>query len=95
MSWSAYSPEPVSAEDAELSVDLTNVTFVDDAQKKATQDQVKAAHRAVKELIKAVGGKKDMYYVNIAGHANPNHEPMDGWSNDHITITVSQVPVAE
>lgn len=28
--------------------------------------------------------------VTISGHANPNHEPAEGWSRDMITITVSQ-----
>jgi hypothetical protein len=30
------------------------------------------------------------FRVYLSGHANPNHEPLKGWSNDTLTVTVTQ-----
>lgn len=92
MSWNAYTSDPMTAEDAaKMEPDLTGHNFLPDADK-ATHDQVKAAQKAVAALIKAVGPKDSLYYVNMSGHANPNHEPVPGWANETITITVSVSP---
>lgn len=29
--------------------------------------------------------------VSLSGHGNPNHEPLAGWANDGITITIYQI----
>lgn len=42
-------------------------------------------------LTGAVGAKDKTYKVALSGHANPGHEPTAGWSNDCITIYISQV----
>lgn len=31
------------------------------------------------------------FNVNVNGHANPEHKPAEGWSNDHLTISISQL----
>jgi hypothetical protein len=31
------------------------------------------------------------FNVNIGGHGNPNHEPAQGWVNDCISISISQL----
>lgn len=92
MSWSIHTPEAVSAEDAAaLTPDLSNYQLLEGAQK-PTKDQIKAAQKAVAELVKAVGGKKDTYFVSISGHANPGHEPMPGYANEIISVSVSARP---
>jgi hypothetical protein len=30
------------------------------------------------------------FNINLAGHANPDHEPRKGWSNDTISLSISQ-----
>jgi hypothetical protein len=38
-----------------------------------------------------VQGKNDKdFRVTLSGHTNPNHEPVKGWANDTLTVTVSQ-----
>ncbi len=55
--------------------------------------QYDEATRAVSEIIRsgALGDPQARYNVSISGHGNPGHEPVPGWSNDHITISISQV----
>lgn len=56
------------------------------------RDQYEAARVAALDLIAsgAVGGVGEDYNVSISGHANPEHEPRDGYANDCIAINVSQ-----
>lgn len=53
---------------------------------------LEAAKNAAADLIRsgAVGGPYESYRVQAFGHVNPNNEPVAGWSNDTITINVSQ-----
>lgn len=96
MSWSTWTTEPVNAEDAvTVRPELSTVQFVNEEQKAATEDQIKAAHKAVAALLKAVGRKGDQYRVTISGHANPDHAPLESWADEMITVTVAQVPAAE
>lgn len=30
------------------------------------------------------------FTVNLGGHANPNHEPTEGWTNDFVVISIHQ-----
>ena len=34
---------------------------------------------------------KHKFSVSLVGHANPGHEPAEGWANDSVTISISQV----
>ena len=31
------------------------------------------------------------FTVNLSGHANPGHQPRDGWANDAVSISIAQV----
>jgi hypothetical protein len=52
-----------------------------------------AAKQAAVALIRsgAYGTPGDHYHVTLSGHANPDHRPQSGWSNDCATIGVVQV----
>ena len=62
-----------------------------------SNQQVQATGKAVAALVKsgALGDPDAKYYVSVSGHANPEHEPVAGWSNDHVTISVSQASKEE
>jgi hypothetical protein len=55
------------------------------------QEQFDAAKQAVYGLITSGAfGNDKTFNVNLSGHANVGHEPQDGWSNDHVTVSVGQ-----
>lgn len=67
-------------------------------EQQEVQDQMKVARKAVEDIVEsgAVGKvsdwdkeKKDFSIV-IGGHANPDHTPVSGWSNDSISISIYQ-----
>ena len=33
---------------------------------------------------------KDAWSVTVSGHSNPEGEPVEGWSNDCVTVAVAQ-----
>lgn len=35
-------------------------------------------------------GSADLVYVSLSGHVNPLHAHRDGWSDDTVTVTVTQ-----
>ena len=39
----------------------------------------------------ALGDKDGEYRVTLTGHANPEHKPVAGWSNDFINVVITQV----
>lgn len=55
------------------------------------KDQISIARQVVNEIIisQAVGIGKD-YTINISGHGNPEHEPVEGMSNDWLSVTINQ-----
>lgn len=54
--------------------------------------QYEAALLALDSLVASgsFGEGKD-FAVTFSGHGNPNHEPVSGWSNDCIAISIYQV----
>lgn len=56
------------------------------------EDQAQLAARVVNDILGAgvIGNTTKKYTVSISGHANPDHEPKSGWSNDMISIQISQ-----
>ena len=53
-------------------------------------DQISAARDAALELLKGISGPK--VGVNLSGHANGvGWHKKEGWANDTITVTVSQL----
>ena len=89
MSWSIGLPVEVHGDSAEG--DLADI---------ATQGQtgphveqaLAAAKKAAVDLIRsgAVGHPGRTFIVSLSGHANPDHAPTVGWSNDFVTINVAQ-----
>ena len=62
------------------------------SQNPECSDQFDAAAAAVQSIIDSgvVGGEGKQFHVSMSGHANPDHEPRDGWANDAVTIQISQ-----
>jgi hypothetical protein len=90
MSWSAHTG-PVTAGD--LDEALESLEPSPQPLPPESVEQVDAAKYAAKQLVEsgAVGsGGKRVFNVFLAGHANPGHEPRDGWSNDTVTVSISQ-----
>lgn len=55
----------------------------------ACQDQILTARNAAALLAHAIG-LDDQVTISMSGHANPDHRPCEGWSDEFITVTVSQ-----
>lgn len=55
----------------------------------AYMDHWNAILKAIEELVKVVGPVGGLVSVNVSGHANPNHEPSEGWSNEFLSINIS------
>jgi hypothetical protein len=54
------------------------------------KEQIKSARKAAMLLLEShTIGLKDVT-INLTGHANPNHEHVDGYSNDFISIQIAQ-----
>ena len=55
-------------------------------------DQFDAVASAAQSIIDSgtVGAQGKQFHVSMSGHANPNHEPREGWANDAVTIQISQ-----
>lgn len=82
MSWTSYN-QNVTADD------VWNLSVPENAD----PYQFGHASEAAAEIIDSgVLGDPDKYRFNVSlvGHANPNHEPRDGWANDSISISISQ-----
>lgn len=58
-----------------------------------SKEQADAAFDASSALILqgVVGDPEKKYKVMLSGHANPGNEPVAGWSNDSITISIYQL----
>lgn len=56
----------------------------------AVDDQIKAAAAAAVALVRSGAiGKPLKFTVGLSGHANPDHLPAEGWSNDSISVSLS------
>lgn len=85
-------------------LDIENRDLTDESEKRildladneSTTDEVKeqagVALLVVSQSILsgALGAPDGKYRVTISGHANPGHNPTPGWSNDALTISISQ-----
>jgi Zn-dependent membrane protease YugP len=61
------------------------------------KDQVGAAKAAAKAILDSgcVGDcDSEAFAVGLSGHANPEHKPAAGSTNDTVSVSVSQVNVA-
>lgn len=86
MSWSITAI--ISQEDCDIDI------LKADALKQNPEcgDQFDVAFLAVKSFMESevVGGAGKQFYISMAGHANPNHEPREGFANDMLTISINQ-----
>lgn len=56
------------------------------------QEQFEAARLAAYAIVVTGAlGKDKLFNVALSGHGNLDHEPKDGWVNDFVTISISQV----
>lgn len=57
------------------------------------EEQAEVAGAAAAQLILsgAFGDPGKAFRVTLSGHGNSGHEPAEGWSNDFIQISVSQL----
>lgn len=55
-------------------------------------EQASEASKAVQAIVKSgvLGDPQAKYHVSIVGHANPDHSPTAGWSNDSLNINITQ-----
>lgn len=100
MSWSLSTPiVPASELEAEVNgLEIPDYFGKDDEQqamKAAMVEQLEAAKVAVVGLFRSGSVGDDTYYykVSMSGHANPHHQTKPGWSNDFVTISISQMDV--
>lgn len=68
-------------------------TVVNGVETQEQKNQYEAARNAAASLLNdnVLGSPVFPKSVRIVAHANPNHEPVAGWSNDFVTITVTQL----
>jgi hypothetical protein len=55
------------------------------------KEQFATAVKAVKAIVKSGVVGSAVVTVSITGHANPDHKPTSGWSNDSLNIQVYSV----
>lgn len=55
-------------------------------------EQIEIASAVAKQIVAsgAVGGADKEFRIGLNGHANADHEPAPGWSNDCVTVSVYQ-----
>jgi hypothetical protein len=89
MTWSVNATIVGNSADDELEGLRTSAL----SQNSECGDQFDAAKDAAYSLMAsgAFGTASKKFQINMVGHANPNHEPREGWATDSVTISVSQV----
>lgn len=88
MSWSAKSKGPFDPMRPEtLELEVVKQTQPEGIELEFTQQYV-AAMAAIAALGEAVGTDGDLYTVNVSGHANLGHQPVDDWAPEFITVTL-------
>lgn len=82
MSWSASG----TAENGEVEIALPGGLSPD------SMEQAMVGSAAVQDIVKSgcLGDPEAKYFVSMTGHANPGHEPTEGWSNDSLYVSISQ-----
>lgn len=81
-----------SGDSTEPFTEFVNRLFTDSALNQAVRDQFEAGSKAALALVAsgAVGNPEVEYTFTISGHANPEHKPLVGWSNDFVSVNVYQ-----
>lgn len=58
------------------------------------RDHVDRVTTALGTILEVVGQADDQVLVSITGHANPDHAPKEGYSNETVSINISVVSPA-
>lgn len=54
-------------------------------------EQIEAAVKAATALTNGLGEGVKAVIVNLYGHANPAHQPREGWAPESVTVSVTTV----
>lgn len=82
----------VTAEELDAKLDALTTDYPGEMGD-AMREHIAEAREAVKRIVASgVMGKGRKFSVGITGHANPGHEPLAGWSNDFMQITITHDP---
>jgi hypothetical protein len=84
MSWTAQ----LLAVNGEVTVRYADPSLENNDEARA--QFVAASELAGKLIDTGVVGENKNYVINVSGHANPDHEPAEGFANDTVTIQVYQ-----
>lgn len=88
MSWSARFVKRPGATAEQTEFEVSNVDEVPEH----VEQYREAITAAFGVLLSGVVGSTDKsYLIVLSGHGNENHEPADGWANDQLTISISQL----
>lgn len=98
MSWQANVLIPAGSSPAEVQRLLDDMKcYRGTLAEGETEEQFKEAKTVARNLLysgafgpKPLEGGEIAYLISLNGHANPNHQPVEGFSGDFVTITVSQ-----
>lgn len=90
MSWSASTNGYVPKDEVRAKVVQYMNDHAEYFREPEVKGQVATALNVVEAIVEsgAIGSPANLS-VNISGHANPDHQPREGWSNDTITVAVS------
>ena len=70
-------------------VQLAEVPYVDETVGPETNDQLLEAKRSADLILTGASvGSYPCFSVSMSGHANPNHEPKDGFADDFVSVSV-------
>ncbi len=95
MSWSASGVIPATArtpEEQKVALDALQPSGNEPALLERLEQVTAAKEAALVVLQSGALGFGHPIAVSLGGHANPNHEPTENWSNDSISINVYQMP---
>lgn len=94
MSWMLSLHVPASEVAADLVAEKV-AEYVE--QTNPSQDVLEAVKKAAEIAVMLVGsgtvGSPDNrhdFAISMSGHANPDHEPAQGWANDFVSVSVYQ-----
>ena len=89
MSWTASLPEALPGQTIVADRFSTSPPDLEGEPKEQFDLAVEVARTII--ASGAVGQGKS-FRVNLSGHANPGHEPQEGWATDAMTVSVFQAP---
>lgn len=81
-----------SANGTVVNGDIETLTKSPEVLPEYNSDMLEAALTAISDLLESgvLGTSDKTYRWSVSGHGNINHEPASGWSNDSMSISISQ-----